>query len=190
MNRVLLTRLKIKNLGPIKEDEISFNNFTFLVGRNNAGKSHYLKAVELLLSTGIRKEHIPKWQHDKNQPIVLEGDFTGVSAFTDLVIVSNHKQAIENTIRDGVLKVASILDPELGAQLGVYKEDGTLHNPSGFAGNLLKILPDIISIPATADTVQELADKSTGVRKIEKRSNECVLSRVGYQNKNRFNRLG
>lgn len=61
MNRVLLTRLKIKNLGPIKEDEVYFNDFTFFVGRNNAGKSHYLKAVELLLSTGIRKEHIPKW---------------------------------------------------------------------------------------------------------------------------------
>ena len=36
-----------------------------------------------------------------------------------------------------------------------------MHNPTGFSGNLLKIPPDIISIPATADTVQELADKST-----------------------------
>lgn len=161
MSRVLLTKLKIKNLGPIIEDEISFNNFTFFVGRNNAGKSHYLKAVELLLSTGIRKEYIPKWQHDKNQPIVLEGYFTGVSSFTDLVTVSNHKQVIEDAISDGVLRVASILDPELGAQLGIYKKDETLHNPTGFSGNLLKILPDIISIPATADTVQELADKST-----------------------------
>lgn len=161
MSRVLLTKLKIKNLGPIIEDEISFNNFTFFVGRNNAGKSHYLKAVELLLSTGIKKEHILKWQHDKNQPIVLEGYFTGVSSFTDLVTVSNHKQVIEDAISDGVLRVSSILDPELGAQLGIYKKDETLHNPTGFSGNLLKILPDIISIPATADTVQELADKST-----------------------------
>lgn len=161
MSRVLLTKLRIKNLGPITEDEISFNNFTFFVGRNNAGKSHYLKAVELLLSTGIRKEHIPKWQHDKNRPIILEGDFTGISSFTDLVTVSNHKQVIEDAISDGVLRVSSILDPELGAQLGIYKKDNTLHNPTGFSGNLLKILPDIISIPATADTVQELADKST-----------------------------
>lgn len=28
-NRVLLTKLKIKNLGPIQEDEVSFSNFTF-----------------------------------------------------------------------------------------------------------------------------------------------------------------
>lgn len=159
--RVLLTKLKIKNLGPIKEDEVYFNTFTFFVGRNNAGKSHYLKAVELLLSTGTRKENIPKWQYDKNQPIILEGDFIGVNSFTDLVTASNHKTAIEAAIKDDVLKVASILDPESGVQLGIYKEDGTLHNPGGFAGNLLKVLPGIISIPATADTVQELADKST-----------------------------
>ncbi len=161
MNRVLLTKLKIKNLGPIKEDEISFNNFTFFVGRNNAGKSHYLKAIELLLSTGIKKEQISKLQHDKNQPIVIEGDFKGVSDFTDLVTVSNHRQAIESAIKDGMFKIVSVLDSESGAQLGIYKEDGSLHNPGGFSGNLLKVLPDIISIPATADTVQELADKST-----------------------------
>ena len=159
--RVLLTKLKIINLGPIIKDEVYFKNFTFFVGRNNAGKSHYLKAIELLLSTGIKKDQIPKWQHDKSQPIILEGDFTGVESFTDLVTASNHKQAIGNAIKDGVLKVASILDPESGAQLGIYKEDGDLHNPAGFAGNLLKVLPGIISIPATADTVQELADKST-----------------------------
>ena len=158
---VFLTKLKIKNLGPIKEDEVFFERFTFFVGRNNAGKSHYLKAIELLLSTGIRKEHIPKWQHDKSKPIILEGDFKGVESFTDLVTASNHKQAIENSIKDGVLKVASILDPESGAQLGIYKENGDLHNPTGFTGNLLKVLPGIISIPATADTVEELADKST-----------------------------
>lgn len=161
MSRVLLTKLKIKNLGPIKEDQVLFGQFTYFVGRNNAGKSHYLKAVELLLSTGIKKEQISKLQHDKTQPITIEGDFEGVGDFVDLMTKSNHKQVIENAIKDGVFKIVSVLDPESGAQLGIYKEDGSLHNPSGFSGNLLKILPEIISIPATADTVQELADKST-----------------------------
>ena len=56
--RVLLTKLKIINLGPIIKDEVYFNEFTFFVGRNNAGKSHYLKAIELLLSRPIKKENI------------------------------------------------------------------------------------------------------------------------------------
>lgn len=160
MGRVLLKDIKIKNFGPIKEDEISFSNFTFLVGRNNAGKSHYLKAVELLLSSGIKKEQISKWQNDKTQPIIVEGHFTGVSNFTGLVAVSNHRDAIEKVIKGDVLKVVSVLDPD-NVEFGIYKDDGTIYNPSGFSGNLLKILPDVIPIPATADTAQELVDKST-----------------------------
>jgi len=168
-DRVLLTKLKIKNLGPIQEDEVSFSNFTFFVGRNNAGKSHYLKGVELLLSSGIKKDNIAKWQRDKGKPIELEGEFTGVGSFTNLATASNHKQAIENSIQDGVLKVVSTLDSENGAQLGIVNENGEVHNPGGFSGNLLKVLPEIISIPATADTVQELADKSsTAIGKLKK----------------------
>lgn len=168
-DRVLLTKLKIKNLGPIQEDEVSFSNFTFFVGRNNAGKSHYLKGVELLLSSGIKKDNIAKWQRDKEKPIELEGEFTGVGSFTNLATASNHKQAIENSIQDGVLKVVSTLDSENGAQLGIVNENGDVHNPGGFSGNLLKVLPEIISIPATADTVQELADKSsTALGKLKK----------------------
>lgn len=120
-----------------------------------------MKGVELLLSSGIKKDHIAKWQRDKEKPIELEGEFTGVSSFTNLVTASNHKQAIENSIQNGVLKVVSTLDSENGAQLGILNENGEVHNPGGFSGNLLKVLPEIISIPATADTVQELADKST-----------------------------
>ena len=159
--RVVLTKLKIKNLGPIIEDEVHFNDFTFFVGRNNAGKSHYLKAIELLLTSGLKKEQFSKWQNDKSQPIILEGDFAGVSDFTGLLSVSNHRQVIENKITDDVLQVVSILDPESGTQFGIYDDDGNVHNPGGFSGNLRKILPDVIFIPATADTVQELADKST-----------------------------
>lgn len=160
-DRVLLKKLTIKNLGPIQEDVVNFSEFTFFVGRNNAGKSHFLKGVELLLSSGIKKDQIAKWQRDKTKPIELIGEFTGVGSFTSLVTTSNHKESIEKSIKDGVLKVVSTLDSDNGAQLGIINEKGEVHNPGGFAGNLLKILPEIISIPATADTVQELADKST-----------------------------
>lgn len=161
MEKVLLKELFIQNLGPIKDDKITLNDFTFLIGRNNAGKSHYLKAIELLLSSGIRKDQISKLQNNKTKPIRIEGHFTGVGKFTDLVTVSNHKSAIEDAINGGILKVVLTLDPENGAAIGVLKEDGNVHNPTGFTGNLMKVLPDTISILATADTIQELADKST-----------------------------
>ncbi|MHB8561875.1 MAG: ATP-dependent nuclease [Thermoplasmataceae archaeon] len=161
MDKVTLNELIIRNLGPIKDDKISLDDFTFLIGRNNAGKSHYLKAIELLLSSGTKKDQIAKMQNEKSRPIVIEGRFTGVEKFTGLVTASNHKNAIEGAIRDGILKVVLTLDPDSGAELGVLNVDGSVHNPAGFSGNLLKVLPDAISILATADTTQELADKST-----------------------------
>src|SRR3989338_1875900 len=155
MARVLLKKLSIKNLGPIKEDEIELEPFTYFVGRNNAGKSHYLKAVELLLTSGTKKEEIAKLQRDKNEPIIIVGDFT------NLLTASNHKNAIEEAIQDGVLMIRVKADTTDGAEIGIVKDNGDLHNPSGFTGNLLKVLPEVISIVATADTTEELGDKST-----------------------------
>jgi predicted ATP-dependent endonuclease of OLD family len=168
MPRVFLKSIKIQNFGPIKGDTISFNDLTFLVGRNNAGKSHYLKAVELLLTAGTKKEQVSKWQNDKGIPITIEGHFTGVENFTSLVENSNHKSVIEKAIRNGELTVVSVLKPDSIVQ-GIYDDEGGVHNPSGFTGNLLKILPDVISVTAIADTVQELSDKSnTALTKIKK----------------------
>ena len=168
MSRVFLKSLRVQNFGPIKDDTILFDHLTFLVGRNNSGKSHYLKAVELLLSSGTRKEQVTKWQNNKNEPIVIEGRFTGVENFTNLVENSNHKRAIENAIHNDELVVVAHLKPDSISQ-GVYASDGSIHNPTGFTGNLLKILPDAISITAIADTLQELTDRSnTAMSKIKK----------------------
>ena len=141
MARVLLKKLRIKNLGPIKEDEIELEPFTYFVGRNNAGKSHYLKAVELLLTSGTKKDEIAKLQRDKNEPIVIDGYFEGVGDFTNLLTASNHKNAIEEAIQDGILMIRVKADTIDGAEIGMVKDDGSLHNPSGFTGNLLKVLP-------------------------------------------------
>jgi len=169
MARVLLKKLRIKNLGPIKEDEIELEPFTYFVGRNNAGKSHYLKAVELLLTSGTKKDEIAKLQRDKNEPIVIDGYFEGVGDFTNLLTASNHKNAIEEAIQDGILMIRVKADTIDGAEIGMVKDDGSLHNPSGFTGNLLKVLPEVISIVATADTTEELGDKSsTALGKLKK----------------------
>jgi recombinational DNA repair ATPase RecF len=80
---VLLTNLTISNLGPIKEDRVELDPFTYFVGRNNAGKSHYLKAVDLLLvQRAPSTEEIEKLQNDKTRPIVITGVFEGVENYT------------------------------------------------------------------------------------------------------------
>lgn len=172
MSRVLLTKIIIKNFGPIQSDEVVLDPLTYFVGRNNAGKSHYLKAIEILLAARApSKNDIITLQNDKSKEIYIEGHFTGVQDFTSLVSASNHKKAIEEAIKDGILKVVRILDPndEEKTNFGVMKDDGTIHNVQGFPGNLLKILPDPISIVATADTVDELKSKeNTALSKLKK----------------------
>lgn len=172
MTRVLLEKIIIKNLGPIKEDTVDLNLMTYFVGRNNAGKSHYLKAIEVLLATKApAKADIVELQNDKAQPVYIEGHFSGVQDFTSLISTSNHKKTIEETIKDGVLKVVRVLDPnnEDNTVFGVLKEDGTIHNATGFPTNLLKVLPDPISIVATADTLDELKSKeNTALSKLKK----------------------
>jgi AAA15 family ATPase/GTPase len=172
MARVLLTKVIIKNFGPIQSDEVVLDPLTYFVGRNNAGKSHYLKAIEILLAARApSKSDIATLQNDKTKEIYIEGHFTGVQDFTSLVSTSNHKKAIEEAIKDGVLKVVRVLDPndEEKTNFGVMKDDGTIHNVQGFPGNLLKVLPDPISIVATADTVDELKSKeNTALSKLKK----------------------
>jgi predicted ATP-dependent endonuclease of OLD family len=172
MNRVILRKLKITNFGPIKNDEVIFEPFTYFVGRNNSGKSHYLKAIEILLATkSPSAAEIIKLQNDKSKEIIIEGEFEGVENFTSLVTASNHKKAIDEAIKDGILRVVRVLDPgnEDKTTFGVYKDDGTIHNPGGFSSNLLKVLPDPISISATADTIDELKNtQNTALSKLKK----------------------
>ena len=179
MSRVILRKLKITNFGPIKEDEVIFEPFTYFVGRNNAGKSHYLKAIEILLATkNPPAVEIIKLQNDKTKEIIIEGEFEGVGDFTSLVSTSNHKKAIDEAIKDGILKVVRVLDSsdDDKTAFGVYKDDGTIHNPSGFSSNLLKVLPDPISILATADTVDELKNtQNTALSKLKKEALTAFL---------------
>lgn len=172
MSKVFLKKLYIKNCGPIVEDEIVFEPFTYFVGRNNAGKSHYLRAIEILLSSRNPDVNaMIKIQHDKSLPIEIKGYFEGVQNFTGLVSRSNHKEAIDRAIENGILQVTRILDPSNteNTMFGIQQADGTVFNPSGFTTNLLKVLPEPIPIFATADTLEELTNKAnTALSKLKK----------------------
>lgn len=172
MNQVVLKKLFIKNLGPIKENEVNLEAFTYFVGRNNAGKSHFLKAIALLLaSRAPDSEEICKLQNDKAVPIEIRGYFEGVGNFTSLVSQSKHKEAIERKIKNGILVVGRNLDStdKEKTVFGIPEDDGSIVNITGFPANLLKVLPEPIEIIATADTVDELKNKSnTALDKLKK----------------------
>lgn len=169
---VILRKIIIKNFGPIVEDEVLFDPFTYFIGRNNTGKSHYLKAIEILLATrNPDNNEMLKLQNDKTKPIEIRGFFEGAQDFTNLVSQSKHKDAIDKRISNGVLEVVRILDPldKENTVFGIPADDGGIHNPGGFTANLLKVLPEPLAIVATADTIDELKNKAnTALSKLKK----------------------
>jgi hypothetical protein len=189
--RVLLTDLSIVNFGPIKEDRVEFDQFTYFVGRNNAGKSHYLKAVELLLAPRVPSvEEIEKLQSDKTMPIVITGGFEGVENYTAQMTKSNHREAIEGATINGKLAVRRTLHSQEteSKDFGiVVPSSGDVFNPTGFAGNLLKILPEPISIVATADTLDELKSKAnTAIGKLKREVLGTFLEQLETVSKGAF----
>jgi predicted ATP-dependent endonuclease of OLD family len=172
MSLVTLKRLRIKNHGPIVDDTIDLADFTFFIGRNNAGKSHYLKAIESLLAPkNPPAAEIAKLQHDPSMPIELEGIFSGVADFTHLIQASNHAEAVQNALdANGDLLIVRTLGQNADENaFGTRTGSGEIHNPSGFQTNLLKVLPEVISIAATADTVDELKNtQSTALSRLKR----------------------
>ena len=178
MNYVRLTKLKISNLGPIGDDAVDLELSTYFVGRNNAGKSHYLKAVELLLaSKDPAFTEIQLLQRNVDAPIIIDGWFVNVEPYLGLLAASKHDKAVEGLIRDGILHVRRILTPkkETGKQyFGIVDEGDQIANPTGLKSAFLQVLPETILIKATADTAQEL--KTTGNTAINKLKQEVLVS--------------
>ena len=111
-----------------------------------------------------------------------------MGSFTNLVTASNHKKSIEDALKGGDLTVARQLDPDPEADdlsaFGVYNDQHKIHNPSGLAANLLKVLPEPISIIATADTTDELKDKgSTAMAKLKKEALVAFFSDLRVKTK-------
>lgn len=172
MATVLLKELRIENLGPIGSDTVSMADFTFFIGRNNAGKSHYVRAIELMLAGKAPSSgEIAKLQRDPEKEILIEGRFCGVSDFTHLIGASNHADAVERALSpDGELVLVRTLGAkEASSALGIRDSTGEVQNPAGLQTNLLKIVPEAISIPAQADTTDELKNtQSTALSKLKR----------------------
>lgn len=111
-------------------------------------------------------------QQDSSHPIEIIGTFSNVRTYTHLVGASNHRQSIESALDENndKLTVARRLSTgNEGSQFGIMQSDEDLHNPGGLQSNLLKILPEVISIPATADTIDELKNtQNTALSKLKR----------------------
>ena len=97
-----LTDVKIENFKGLKCCEAKIADFTCIIGKNNAGKSTFLQALQLFISGSSLSE---KDFYDPDQDIlitVILGDITE----EDLEKISEHRDRIEPYIVEHQLKLA------------------------------------------------------------------------------------
>ena len=183
-----LERIIIRNFRSIKEDDVSLSAYTFFIGRNNVGKSNYLKAIDILLSWDKKYKNFDQMANDKKANIEIIGYFKGCEAFLALLKESKHQKAVAELIVEGVLALQVSISPDGSADRSLYNQaTKAAQNVTGIATNLAKIFPDSIFVPATADTADELQDKSsTALAKIKKEVLQVFFSSLSGKVKEGF----
>lgn len=171
----MLKSVKIKNFGPIEEGEIDLSAFTFLVGRNNAGKSHYLKAIELLLtSTNPKQALIPSFRDGKT--IEIEGTFSDAASHLTHITANNQRQAVEQHVVDDTLTLRreyTLTGTDVtDSKLKVLDATGEMVSPTGWTSILKSAFPECIVIDETHDAEDEM--KSTKGAAISRLKSEVL----------------
>jgi len=166
-----LIKIIVSNFRSIIADEVEFNDFTFFVGKNNYGKSNYLRAIDHLLSFAKTYSDITEIQLDKSKPVIIEGSFDGVKEYTPKLKDSKHKDAVEKLIdSDGLIKLRLTINLDGQAEtLLINPGTNKPENVTGWVSICKSLFPETIFVPATADTADELQEKSsTALSKIKK----------------------
>lgn len=97
-----LSRLFIKNYRSIKELDLNFSpGKNVIVGKNNAGKSNILKAIELILG-----ENSPTYEKSDN---ITENDFFGGETDNDIFIWCELKRSEKEILDFSSIKKSAIL---------------------------------------------------------------------------------
>lgn len=184
-----LKKIIIQNFKSITNDEVDLNNFTFFVGKNNYGKSNYLRAIDHLLSFAKTYNNIKEIQNDKTLPVIIEGWFQGVKEFTPKLKKSKHKEALEKLLdSDELIRLRLTINIEGKAEtLPVDPQNSNTANPGGWSSNYKKLFPETIFVPATADTADELQEKaSTALSKIKKEVMQQFFTSLSLKIENAF----
>jgi hypothetical protein len=151
-----LTYIKISNLRSCLSTELSINEFTPIVGYNNAGKSTILSAIEWLLApTALTATDF----NVTDQPLIVEGKVVGIADAILDAMPNNHAQAIRPYLSNGEIRIRRKMpSPGTAAtaklevrDLGVTDESADTawrSNPTGLDGAIKAIFPTPIRVQA------------------------------------------
>ncbi|MCG3123899.1 MAG: hypothetical protein GIKADHBN_02337 [Phycisphaerales bacterium] len=166
-----LSMISIYNFKSCKMlDNVEFDDFTPLVGYNNAGKSNVLAAVFWLLRKSVLQDTA---FFDPKVPVRVEARITGLTQPVIENLGAAHKPKIDPFIKDGVLTIQReqprpggavsdiklrVRDPQKPASDAMaWKE-----NPSGIDNAIAALFPEPISIGAMEDATKDIGKFETG----------------------------
>ncbi len=160
---VRLKELKVKNFRSFMEESFSFEKFTIVIGRNGAGKSNVLDAVEIFLS-GTPKSIQDSDYWNPEQPVAIEGTIENVGSNLSLCSSEAMQKKVESMLNDGALHLRRQFGRgvEKPGALVMIAADGTdAKLPTGIDAELKRILPEPIFIRALADAADVATGKTT-----------------------------
>lgn len=149
-----LRSLDVRNFRSLREWTVTFKEFNVLVGKNDAGKSNVLAAIQLLCEgtpSSITEEDF----YDLDSPIEIRATFGDVRRHLDLCDANNRPRLAERISDRDEIMVRRISDGRKLGKLEIRNPDGTFGLPVGIEAALKPIIPELIYIGALDDVAEQ-----------------------------------
>jgi len=181
-----ISSLKISNYRSLANINIPVSQFLILIGRNNAGKSNILSAINLLLEgskTDLSERDFYCQNNTSAEDICIEATISGVGEFLHLC-TETHRVKIEPCIENDSIRIRRIAKRsplELG-KLEIWQPaKSEFSTPTGIDAAFKQFLPEIIYIEAfkdPSDEAQSSARSNTILSKLLKQIVEQVSTKI------------
>lgn len=155
-----VSSLTVRNFKSIKSATFRFEQYTPIVGQNNAGKSNIVAALKWL----VQKEKLTEQSfNDIDKPVEIEGVIEGITEEILGQLNETHIKRIQEFIGSNRIKIKRIQKcPNTTAaqqQLKVFhphRQEWEL-NPTGIDNAIKAMFPEAIEIGAMVDAVDDVA---------------------------------
>src|SRR5208283_1413015 len=158
-----LSKLAITNFRSVEAHVFELPALTFLVGKNDAGKSNILNAIQILLE-GAPSDLSELDYYDRRQQMIIEAEFSGADRYLALCDEKNRPKISDRLVDARSIRVRKIADEKNGlSKLEIFDpQSDAFSTPTGIDAPLKTILPEIIFIGALDDVSQEAEGSKKG----------------------------
>lgn len=158
-----IEKVRIVNYRSCKDLELNLNNYSVIVGYNNAGKSNAMSAIQWLINpTVLGKEDF----YDSGNDIEVYAVIDGITEEVLKSISPEHAVKISPFIVSQKMMMKRVMDHTALTKRGIswsfskdigkeFSQADWVSNPTGIDNAIHKLFPEILLIPAMSDAVED-----------------------------------